>query len=95
MPTSPRPVRIPTKPATEWTEADRQILGNVIGVGGVPRPIHLPGVIAQHPTFLSPYIEWAKAIALSGVLSPRYNEILALRTAYLCRSEFEWGVHTQ
>lgn len=96
MPPDPIPtVRIPPKPPVEWTETDRQVLGGLNGVGGVPRPIHLPGVIAQHPTFLSPYIEWAKAIALNGVLSPRNNEIVALRTAYLCRSEFEWGVHTQ
>jgi alkylhydroperoxidase family enzyme len=71
------------------------VLGAVVGVGRVPRPVHLPSVIAQHPTYLPPYLSWAKAIALDGVLSPRHNEILALRTGYRCRSNFEWGVHTQ
>jgi alkylhydroperoxidase family enzyme len=90
-----RPVRIPPQPPEEWSEATRRALGDVVEVGGVSRPIHLPSVIAHHPTYLAPYLGWAKAIALHGVLSPRHNEILALRTAYLCQSDFEWGAHTR
>jgi alkylhydroperoxidase family enzyme len=89
------PIRIPPKDQLDWSEDDRRALDEVVGVGAVPRPIHLPSVIAQHPTFLPPYLQWAKAVALGGTLSPRHNELLALRTAYLCRSDFEWGVHTQ
>jgi alkylhydroperoxidase family enzyme len=55
--------------------------------------VHLPSVIAHHPTFLSPYLVWAKAVALDGVLPRRDAELVALRTAFRCRSEFEWGVH--
>lgn len=87
--------RIPPQSPDDWSAANRQALGDVIPVGGVPRPVHLPAVIAHHPTLLPPYLEWAKAIALHGVLSPRHNEILALRTAHRCRSDFEWGVHTR
>jgi alkylhydroperoxidase family enzyme len=90
-----RPVRIPPQPPEQWSEATRTALGGVVEVGGVARPIHLPSVIAHHPTYLAPSLGWAKAIALDGVLSPRHNEILALRTAYLCQSDFEWGAHTR
>ena len=67
----------------------------VVSVGVKGRPVHLPAVIAHHPTYLSPYLTWAKAISLHGVLSTRDNALLALRVGLLCRSEVEWGVHAQ
>ena len=88
-----RPVRIGPLPPADWSEATRLALDGLVGVGGNPRPVHLPAVIARHPTYLAPYLGWAKAVALHGVLSSRHNELIALRTAYLCRSAFEWGVH--
>jgi len=88
-----RPARIaPLEPAA-WSAATRTVLDDVVGVSGNPRPVHLPAVIARHPTYLAPYLGWAKAVALHGVLPSRHNELIALRTAYLCRSSFEWGVH--
>jgi alkylhydroperoxidase family enzyme len=59
------------------------------------RPLHLPSVVAHHPTFLAPYLTWARAVALAGVLTHRQNALLALRTAWRCGSEFEWGVHAE
>lgn len=87
--------RIPPQPPDEWSASNRRALEAVVGVGSVRRPVHLPSVIARHPSFLPAYLDWAKAIALRGVLSPRHNGILALRTAYRCGSEFEWGVHAR
>jgi len=89
----PRPVRIPPQPPEEWDEATRAELGGIVAVGSMRRPVHLPAVVARHPNLLAPYLAWAKAVALHGVLSRRDRELLALRTAYLHRSEFEWGVH--
>ncbi len=106
-----RSPRIAGQPPEEWSEATRQEFAQVIPVpaeGSAPaatgggaeartpaRPLHLPSVIARHPTLLSPYMTWAKAIALDGVLSRRENALLALRTALHCRSAFEWGVHSE
>jgi alkylhydroperoxidase family enzyme len=90
-----RPVRIRPLPPADWSDATRAALGDLVGVGANPRPIHLPAVIARHPTFLAPYLGWAKAVALHGVLSSRHNALIALRTGYLCGSDFEWGVHTE
>jgi 4-carboxymuconolactone decarboxylase len=88
-----RPVRIAPQQPHEWSDATRAKLAGVVPTGGSTRPVHLPGVIAHHPTLLAPYLVWAKAIALHGVLAPRDNALLALRTAVLARSAFEWGVH--
>jgi 4-carboxymuconolactone decarboxylase len=89
-----RPVRIPGAKPEEWSGTARAELAGVVSpAGGDAKPLHLPSVIARHPTFLPPYLAWAKAIALHGVLGHRDNALLALRTALRCDSEFEWGVH--
>jgi alkylhydroperoxidase family enzyme len=52
------------------------------------------GVLAHQPDLLSPFLSWAAALALNGVLSHRDHELLALRVAANCGSEFEWVEHT-
>jgi alkylhydroperoxidase family enzyme len=52
-------------------------------------------VLARQPELLSPFLGWAAALALNGVLSHRDHELLALRTAANCRSEFEWVEHVE
>ena len=71
------------------------VAGDEVGGGAPPRtkPLHILTVIAHHPTFLAPFIEWATAIAWHGLLTRREQEILALRVALNCKSEFEWGHH--
>jgi hypothetical protein len=86
---TPRPLRIPPQPTGAWSEGTRAVLGAAPQQGR----LHLPAVVAWHPTLLAPYMAWATAVAREGVLSPRDNALLALRTALRCRSEFEWGVH--
>jgi 4-carboxymuconolactone decarboxylase len=72
-----------------------RVAGDEAGGGAPPRtkPLHILTVIAHHPTFLAPFIEWATALAWHGLLSRREQEVLALRVAVNCRSEFEWGHH--
>lgn len=43
---------------------------------------------------VGPFVGWAAALALLGALSKRHHELLALRTAHNCRSEFEWTEHS-
>src|SRR5579871_1942394 len=85
-----RPVCVPPQPPEEWSEATRAVLGAAPQRGR----LHLPTVVARHPTLLGPYMAWATVVARGGILAPRDNALLALRTALRCGSEFEWGVHT-
>jgi hypothetical protein len=85
-----RPVRVPPVAPEEWDAATAAVLGAAPQKGR----LHLPAVVARHPTLLGPYMAWATAVARHGVLSARDNALLALRTALRCGSEFEWGVHT-
>jgi len=89
-----RPNRVPGQEEADWSAATRAEFADV-APSATGRPLHLPSVVANHPTFLSPYLVWAKAIALTGVLPKRDAAIVALRTALRCDSEFEWGVHAE
>ena len=97
------PDRIPGLGPDDMAEDARRLLGVTVtrvagdeaGGGAPPRtkPLHILTVMAHHPTFLGPFIEWATALAQHGLLTRREQEILALRVALNCRSEFEWGHH--
>ena len=50
-------------------------------------------VLARQPDLLGPFLGWAAALALNGVLPARAHELLALRVASNCGSEFEWTEH--
>lgn len=65
-------------------------------LGGDPanRPPQILGTVARHPHLLEPMLKFSSALA-SGVLPRRASEILALRAAWNCRSDFEWGHHTR
>jgi alkylhydroperoxidase family enzyme len=41
------------------------------------------------------FLGWAAALALNGALSRRDHELLALRAAHNCCSEFEWAEHVE
>ena len=58
-------------------------------------PARTMAVLARQPELLSPFLGWAAALALNGVLAHRDHEILALRVASNCGSEFEWVEHVE
>jgi alkylhydroperoxidase family enzyme len=58
-------------------------------------PARTMAVLARQPDFLAPFLGWAAALALHGTLPKRDHELLALRAAWNCRSEFEWGEHAE
>ena len=65
----PRPHRLPGQPPDEWSDTTRAEFDATVQTGR-SRPLHLPSVIAHHPTYLSAYLTWAKAVALDAVLPP-------------------------
>jgi alkylhydroperoxidase family enzyme len=90
----------PLEPS-EWSEEVRRLLGGTLdGVASLEggarepsRPLNILGTIAHHPSLLGPFLGFAATLAMRGVLSRRDSELLALRTAWNCRSAFEWGHH--
>lgn len=95
--------RVPALSPSEWGDDVRPLLeatiapvstleGHAVG-DAPPGPLNILPVIAQQPTLLGPFLGWASALALRGVLARRDHELLALRTAWNCRSDFEWSHH--
>ena len=82
------PDRVPGLTPDEMAEDARRLLGvtvtrvagDEVGSGAPPRtkPLHILTVMAHHPRFLGPFIEWATALAQHGLLTRREQEILAL-----------------
>src|SRR5207253_8026816 len=68
-------------------------------VAAIARPGREPAatmaVLARQPDLLAPFLGWAAALALNGVLPHRDHELLALRVASNCGSDFEWVEHTE
>src|SRR5262245_21328690 len=52
-------------------------------------------VLARQPDLLTPFLGWAAALALQGTLPKRDHELVALRAAWGCRSDFEGGEHAE
>jgi len=85
--------RIPPLSESEWSEEQRQLLSYAHREGGFYNVI---GTMARH---------WdaSKALGAMGahVLGPtsqlpaRDRELLILRTAWLCKAEYEWAQHVQ
>ncbi len=90
--------RIRLSDASHWNEATRAVLGDATPAAescdgnGPPNILY---TIAHHPNLLSPFLGFTSALALRGVLLRRNAELLALRTAWNCRSDFEWGHHVE
>lgn len=57
------------------------------------RPPSMLQAVAHHPDLVEPFLDFATVIAHQGVLSRQDSELLALRVAWNCQSEFEWGHH--
>ena len=76
-------------------------LGAATGEGTAPggekrkRPPGMLKTVAHHPDLVEPLLDFATVISHHGALSRRDSELLALRVAWNCRSEFEWGHHEE
>lgn len=99
------PERLEPLAPSAWTTETREALGLTLdkvaslerreeGDGG-PRPLAILTTLAHHPKLLPPFLQLASTLTLEGVLSRRDSELLALRAAWNCRSEFEWGHHVR
>jgi alkylhydroperoxidase family enzyme len=81
-------------PTREELRADAAELVAAITPPGGAAPATM-AVLARQPELLSPFLGWAAALALNGVLPKRDHELLALRAAHNCNSGFEWVEHAE
>lgn len=98
--------RVRPLPASEWSPEVTRLLGSTRGnvaslegketaSKGEPKTLNILRTIAHHERLLGPFLQFATVLGQNGTLSRRDSEILALRTSWNARSEFEWGHHVQ
>jgi 4-carboxymuconolactone decarboxylase len=86
-------MRLPPPSRADLPDEVANLVALATPPGGEPPPTI--SVLAHQPALLGPFLTWAAALALHGVLPRRDHEILALRTARLFRSPFEWDEHVR
>jgi 4-carboxymuconolactone decarboxylase len=88
--------------APDWSPEVRELLGathdSVAELEGKKpasghKTLNILRTIAHLPKLLGPFLRFAAALAQNGELKRRDSELLALRAAWNCQSEFEWGHH--
>ena len=82
--------RLSPLPVNEQTDDLRRLLQQLAGPQGIP---NLYSTLARHEATFRRWLAFG-ATLLHGSLPPRLRELLILRTAWHCRSDYEFGQHT-
>jgi 4-carboxymuconolactone decarboxylase len=87
--------RIHAQEPHEWDERTRAVFmpGGEQKGSPPPRPLHILTTLAHHSALFEAFIGFASTLTLRGKLPRRESELAALRAAWNCQSEFEWGHH--
>lgn len=83
--------RIPPLSDDELDEQQRELLAGV-RVDGAPAS-NIFATLVRNPGLFRRWLPFGGKL-LAGKLPPRERELLILRTAVLCRADYEWGQHT-
>jgi alkylhydroperoxidase family enzyme len=75
-------------PMDEFAEA----FGMPVPAAAETSPVNLTTTIARHPDLFRRWLPFGLQL-MRGMLPPRDRELLILRTAVRCDSEYEWGQH--
>jgi len=74
-------------PPDNWPEE----LTDIRSFLGVPLNIH--NIMAHHPDLMKAWSPFRNHVVANSSLSPRQRELLILRTAFNCQTEYEWKHH--
>jgi len=88
--------RIQPLPPDEWDAEQRAILerrapGGQFTLG----QLNIFSTLARHPALFAAWLPFGGYLLGRGVLPGRQRELLILRTAHNCGSDYEWGQHVR
>lgn len=89
--------RIPLLPEEQWTERARDLFTVLEGPEAReagPR-FEIVLQLAQNPELTIPFLEYNKHILFGSSLDPRIRELVTLRVAWTCKSDYEWLSHVR
>lgn len=86
--------RIIPVPDADLTTEQRELLDGVAGAAGAAGAKNIFTTFVRHPGLFRRWLPFGGKL-LAGKLPPRDRELLILRTAINCRSEYEWTQHAR
>ena len=96
-------VRLPGLGEDAWSAHIHSLLDDAVarvsglvgetGSSAAGNPLPTLTLIAHQEALLEPFLVWARALGLGATLSRRAAELVALRTAFVSGSLFEWREH--
>ncbi|MFM8303227.1 MAG: carboxymuconolactone decarboxylase family protein [Actinomycetota bacterium] len=100
-----RPPRVPPLPKAEFGEEETAALRAFVGDAGVerflseapdapPMPAVL-GTLMRHPGLARRWLPYNDVLLRQGTLDPRHRELVIMRVAWRCASEYEWLQHVR
>ena len=81
-------------PATERDDVANELLAIASGKGRPTRTPNLWTTLIRHPGLFRRWIPFGGKL-LAGQIPARDRELMILRTAWRCDTEYEWGQHCQ
>lgn len=84
--------RIPALTPDQWDAPATELLSNM-AIHGVD--LNVFRTLANHPDLLRRWMVFTNHIMFKSTLAERTRQLLILRIAYLCGSEYQWGIHAK
>lgn len=82
------------QPRLTLTDVPENLQEKILSLGGNPN-LNLYKTLAHHPTLLSSWIDFAYSLRHDCRTSRQLRELMILRGAQLCQSNYEWFQHEQ
>jgi 4-carboxymuconolactone decarboxylase len=86
----PSTPRLPPLAEEQWSAEQRELMAPFAREGRIH---NIFTTLVRHPKLLKRWLPFANHILFKSSLAPREREMVILRTAWLCRAEYEWGQH--
>jgi len=80
------------QPRLPFKDIPTEIQEKIINLGGNPN-LNLYKILSNHPTLVSSWIDFAFSLRNNCTTSRQIRELMILRGAKLCNSEYEWFQH--
>ena len=74
-------------------DAASSIQSELLGSVGLSSDLHLFRTLVRHPGLFRAWSRFGGRLLLRSALPDRDRELVILRAAWLCRSDYEWGQH--
>src|SRR5271156_5605277 len=85
--------RIPPLPSDQWPESVTGTLEALQGPDG--QVLNIFATFARHPRLFKRWLALGGQLLQGSELPARDRELLILRCAWHCRSDYEWGQHVR